>query len=260
MGHCFVAALGITVAAGGMGKKLPTSFIPEEDQGYAFLQIQLPDAASLQRTDAVMRKLDEILTHTHGVQSYSGISGFSLLSNTSASYTGFYFLQLEPWEERTSEELSANGLMRMLNQKMKSEIPEAISFAFGPPAIPGLGTAGGFTLMLQDRSGGTIGQLSEMLDKLTLAARKRPEISSLVSTFRPSVPQLFVEVDKDRVRKQGLQFAEVYQTLQSFLGGSYVNQFNRFGRQWKSTFRLSRSIATVPIRLTISMSELRRAI
>jgi HAE1 family hydrophobic/amphiphilic exporter-1 len=223
----------ISVIAVGMGKSLPTSFIPEEDQGYAFLQIQLPDAASLQRTDGVMRKIDEMLAHTHGVKSFSGISGFSLLSNTSASYTGFYFLQLEPWEERSTEELSANGLMRSLNQKMRAEIPEAIGFAFGPPAIPGLGTAGGFTFMLQDRGGGTVNQLSEMLDKLTLAARKRPEIASVVTTFRPSVPQLYVEVDQDRVLKQGLQFADVYQTLQAFLGGAYVNQFNRFGRQWK---------------------------
>jgi HAE1 family hydrophobic/amphiphilic exporter-1 len=167
------------------------------------------------------------------VQSFSGISGFSLLSNTSASYTGFYFLQLEPWHDRLTEELSAQGLMRTLNKKMASEIPEAIGFAFGPPAIPGLGTAGGFTFMLQDRSGGTVTQLAEMLDKLTLAARKRPEIASVVSTFRPSVPQLYVEVDQDRVLKQGLQFTEVYQTLQAFLGGAYVNQFNRFGRQWK---------------------------
>ena len=232
-GIALLLLVGITVIAGGMGKKLPTSFIPEEDQGYAFLQVQLPDAASLQRTDAVMRKLDDMLAHTHGVKSFSGISGFSLLSNTSASYTGFYFLQLEPWEERATEELSANGLMRSLNQKMRKEIPETVAFAFGPPAIPGLGTAGGFTFMLQDRSSGTIAQLSEMLDKLTVAARKRPEIASLVSTFRPSVPQLYVEVDQDRVLKQGLQFAEVYQTLQTFLGGSYVNQFNRFGRQWK---------------------------
>ena len=232
-GIALLLLVGITVIAGGMGKKLPTSFIPEEDQGYAFLQVQLPDAASLQRTDAVMRKLDDMLAHTHGVKSFSGISGFSLLSNTSASYTGFYFLQLEPWEERVTEELSANGLMRSLNQKMRKEIPETVAFAFGPPAIPGLGTAGGFTFMLQDRSSGTVAQLSEMLDKLTVAARKRPEIASLVSTFRPSVPQLYVEVDQDRVLKQGLQFAEVYQTLQTFLGGSYVNQFNRFGRQWK---------------------------
>jgi len=232
-GIALLLLLGISIIAVGMGKKLPGSFIPEEDQGYAFLQIQLPDAASLQRTDAVMRKIDEMLAHTHGVQSYSGISGFSLLSNTSASYTGFYFLQLEPWEERLTEELSAQGLMRSLNQKMAKEIPEAIGFAFGPPAIPGLGTAGGFTFMLQDRSGGTVTQLSEMLDKLSLAARKRPEIASVVSTFRPSVPQLYVEVDQDRVLKQGLQFSEVYQTLQAFLGGAYVNQFNRFGRQWK---------------------------
>jgi multidrug efflux pump len=232
-GVALLLLLGISVIAVGMGKQLPASFIPEEDQGYAFLQIQLPDAASLQRTDAVMRKVDEMLAHTHGVKSFSGISGFSLLSNTSASYTGFYFLQLEPWEERLTPELSAEGLMRTLNGKMRKEIPEAIAFAFGPPAIPGLGTAGGFTFMLQDRSSGTVTQLSEMLDKLTLTARKRPEIASLVSTFRPSVPQLYVEVDQDRILKQGLQFGEVYQTLQAFLGGSYVNQFNRFGRQWK---------------------------
>jgi len=232
-GIALLLLVGISVVAVIMGKHLPASFIPEEDQGYAFLQIQLPDAASLQRTDAVMRKLDEMLAHTHGIQSFSGISGFSLLSNTSASYTGFYFLQLEPWEERHTDELSAQGLMRSLNQRMGKEIPEAIAFAFGPPAIPGLGTAGGFTFMLQDRSGGTVTQLSEMLDKLTMAARKRPEIASLVSTFRPSVPQLYVELDQDRILKQGLQFAEVYQTLQAFLGGSYVNQFNRFGRQWK---------------------------
>jgi HAE1 family hydrophobic/amphiphilic exporter-1 len=225
--------VGIAVVAGLMGKSLPTSFIPEEDQGYAFLQIQLPDAASLQRTDAVMRKIDALLAHTHGVKSFSGISGFSLLSNTSASYTGFYFLQLEPWEERRTAELSADGLVQTLNKKMRSEIPEAIAFAFGPPAIPGLGTAGGFTLMLQDRSGGTVQQLSETMDKLALAARKRPELASLVTTFRPTVPQLFVNVDQDRVLKQGLQFGEVYQTLQAFLGGAYVNQFNRFGRQWK---------------------------
>jgi hydrophobic/amphiphilic exporter-1 (mainly G- bacteria), HAE1 family len=232
-GVSLLLLLGISVVSVLMGRQLPASFIPEEDQGYAFLQIQLPDAASLQRTDAVMRKIDDMLTHTHGVQSYSGISGFSLLSNTSASYTGFYFLQLEPWHDRLTEELSAQGLMRTLNKRMASEIPEAIGFAFGPPAIPGLGTAGGFTFMLQDRSGGTVTQLAEMLDKLALAARKRPEIASIVSTFRPSVPQLYVEVDQDRVLKQGLQFTEVYQTLQAFLGGAYVNQFNRFGRQWK---------------------------
>jgi HAE1 family hydrophobic/amphiphilic exporter-1 len=232
-GIALILLLGISVIAVSMGKRLPTSFLPEEDQGYAFLQIQLPDAASLQRTDAVMRKVDDILAHTHGVQGYDAIVGFSLLSNTSASYTGFYFVQLDPWHERHSPELSANGLMQTLNKKMREVIPEALGFAFGPPAIPGLGTAGGFTFMLQDRSAGTVQQLSETLEKLTQAARKRPEIGGLVATFRPSVPQLFVEIDQDRVLKQGLQFTDVYQTLQAFLGGAYVNQFNRFGRQWK---------------------------
>jgi HAE1 family hydrophobic/amphiphilic exporter-1 len=225
--------VGAAVVAGLMGKKLPTSFIPEEDQGYAFLQVQLPDAASLQRTDAVMRKVDEILAHTHGVESYDGIAGFSLLSNTSSSYSGFYFIAFDPWEERHAPELSAAALVRTLNQKLAAEVPEAIGFAFGPPAIPGLGTAGGFTFMLQDRTSGTVDQLFEAFEKLNQAARKRPELGGLVTTFRPSVPQLFVDIDQDRVMKQGLQFSEVYQTLQAFLGGAYVNQFNRFGRQWK---------------------------
>src|SRR4029077_16582104 len=173
------------------------------------------------------------LAHTHGIQGYDAIAGFSLLSNTSASYTGFYFLQFDAWEERKGQELSAEGLMQTLNKTMRAEIPEAIGFAFGPPAIPGLGTAGGFTFMLQDRTAGNVQQLWENLEKLIAAGKKRPELASLVATFRPSVPQLFVEVDQDRVLKQGLQFNEVYQTLQAFLGGAYVNQFNRFGRQWK---------------------------
>jgi HAE1 family hydrophobic/amphiphilic exporter-1 len=221
------------VGAGVMGKHLPTSFIPEEDQGYAFIQLQLPDASSLQRTDVVMRKMDEILAHTHGIQGYDAIAGFSLLSNTSSTYSGFYFLQFDPWDERHTPELSAKGLMQTLNMKIRAAIPEAIGFAFGPPAIPGLGTAGGFTFMLQDRSGGSVDQLYDNLEKLVQEARKRPELSQLITTFRPSVPQLFVDVDQTRVLKQGLQFTEVYQTLQAFLGGTYVNQFNRFGRQWK---------------------------
>src|SRR5262249_19487722 len=154
------------------------------------------------RTDAVMQRVDQILAHTHGIQGYDAIAGFSLLSNTSSSYSGFYFLQFDPWDERHSPELSANGLMRTLNQKIGAEIPEATSFAFGPPAIPGLGTAGGFTYMLQDRSGGTVQQLSDAFDKLAQTARKRPELASLLTTFRPSVPQLFVDVDQDRVLKQ----------------------------------------------------------
>ena len=148
--------------------------------------------------------------------------------------------------------------MRALNLKMAKQIPEAIGFAFGPPAIPGLGTAGGFTFMLQDRSGGTVEQLFDDLEKLRPAARKRPELAGLVSTFRPSVPQLYIDVDQDRVLKQGLQFAEVYQTLQAFLGGAYVNQFNRFGRQWKVYLQAEPQYRTSLTRSTTSTCVMRR--
>jgi len=180
-----------------------------------------------------MTKVDNILAHTPGVEAFDGIAGFSLLSNTSSSYSGFYFISFTPWHDRETAELSANSIIRSLNVKVATQIPEAIGFAFGPPAIPGLGTAGGFTFMLQDRAGGTVEQLYDAYEKLQVASRKRPEIASLVTTFRPAVPQLYVDVDQDRVLKQGLQFGEVFQTLQAFLGGAYVNQFNRFGRQWK---------------------------
>src|SRR4029077_2214634 len=120
-GIALALLLAISIVAVAMGRRLPTSFIPEEDQGYGFVQLQLPDAASLQRSDAVMRKMDDILAHTHGIQGYDAIAGFNLLSNTSASYTGFYFLQFDPWHEREGFELSANGLMQTLNQKMRAE-------------------------------------------------------------------------------------------------------------------------------------------
>jgi HAE1 family hydrophobic/amphiphilic exporter-1 len=215
--------------------------------------VQLPDAATLQRTDAIIKRLDDVLAHTHG------ISGFSLLSNTSASYTGFYFLQLDPWHERLTPELSAVGLMRTLNQILAKEFPEAIGFAFGPPAIPGLGTAGGFTFRLQDRTSGTVQQFWGNLEKLIVAARKRPALASLITTFRPSVPQLFVEVDQDRVLKQSLQFTEVYQTLQAFLAAPTSTSSTGLGENGRSTCRPSRSIEAAPIRSTTFLLATPRA-
>jgi HAE1 family hydrophobic/amphiphilic exporter-1 len=227
-------ALGaVAVGSGLLGKKLPTSFVPEEDQGYFFINVQLPDASSLQRTDAVCRRIEEILKKTDGVASFNTVVGYSLLSSTSAPYTAFYFVALKPWHERKAPELSAKALARKLSGEMMFMIPEAQAFAFGPPAIPGLGTASGFSFQLQDRAGGDIQQLSDSLDKLLGAARKRPELTRLSSPFRPFVPQLFVDVDQDKVLKQGIPPAIVYQSLQAFLGGAYINQFNRFGRQWK---------------------------
>jgi HAE1 family hydrophobic/amphiphilic exporter-1 len=224
---------GFAALAAGLGSRLPTGFIPEEDQGYLVLNVQLPDAASLQRTTEVTEKIEKLLAHTRGVRLTTTINGFSLLTRTSASYTAFFFLSLEPWDERRGPGLSAKEILATVNRTLRTEVPEAIAFAFAPPAIPGIGTAGGFSFWLQDRSGGSVELLNDNLQKFLEAARKRPELVNVNSPFRSSVPQIFADVNRDKVLKQGVAVGDVYQTLQAFLGGIYVNQFNRFGRQWR---------------------------
>ena len=222
---------GLTVIGVGIGRILPTSFVPSEDQGFFFMQVQLPDAASLQRTDVVARDVEQILAETEGIQSYTTIVGFSLLSNISQSYAGFYFVQLDPWDERGAR--TADVIMRELNQRLRG-MPEAQVFAFGPPSIPGVGNAGGFDMMLQDRSGSDgVDYLAANTKRLIEAASKRPELTGVVTVFRPDVPQLYANVNTDKVFKLGVNVTELYQTLQALLGSAYVNQFNRFGRIWK---------------------------
>src|ERR1043165_9407037 len=222
--------VGFALVDGIFGKRLPTSFLPEEDYGFLFLNIQLPPAASLERTDQVSQKVEAILKQTEGVQYTTTINGFSLLNRVSASYNGFFFVSLKPWSERKS---TSQDIVKSVNGRLANEVPEAIAFAFMPPAIPGLGNAGGFSFWLQDRSGGSVEFLDENLQKFLAAARKRPELAGTVSQFTASTPQIYVEVDRDKVLKQGVAIADVYQTLQAYLGGLYLNQFNRFGRQWR---------------------------
>jgi multidrug efflux pump len=224
---------GFCFLAGGLGSRLPTGFIADEDQGFLLMNVQLPDAASLQRTDEVTRKIEAILKNTKGVESVATINGFSLLTRTSASYTAFFFAALERWDERRAPGLSSTEIQASINRALHAQVPEAIAFAFAPPAIPGIGNAGGFSFWLQDRSGGNVELLSDSLQKFLEAARKRPELAAVNSTFRAGVPQVYADVDEDKVIKQGVVVADVYQTLQAFLGGLYVNQFNRFGRQWR---------------------------
>ncbi len=228
-----VILVGFAAFSGLIGRKVPTSFVPDEDQGYFFLNVQLPDAASLQRTDAVARKIEKILDHTPGVASYNTVVGFSLLSFVSATYNGFFFVSLEPWGERTARGEDAKSLIAKLNQRFRAEIPEATIFGFMPPSIPGLGAAGGFSFWLQDRSGGSVQFLNENLQRFLEAARKRPELQNVTSTFRAAVPQVYVDVDRDKALKQGVPIGDVYASLQTFLGGTFINQFNRFGRQWR---------------------------
>ena len=229
-----IALLAVfTVAAAVIGRKLPSSFVPEEDYGYFLLNVQLPPAASLERTDAVSRKIDKILAQADGIANYNTIVGFSLLSRVTASNYAFYFIGLKPWDERGTPNLEARQIVNRLNGELRKGVPEAAAFAVMPPSIPGLGSQGGFSFWLQDRSGGTVESLSQNVQKFIEAARKRPELVGVTSQFTANVPQLYADVDRDKVLKQGIVLTDVYQTMQAFLGGLFVNQFNRFGRQWR---------------------------
>jgi multidrug efflux pump len=228
-----VILAGVAVVDGLIGRTLPASFLPEEDYGYAFLNVQLPEAASLARTDQVLKKVEEILGKTEGVQSYVTVGGFSLLTRISASYQGFFFVALTPWDERSSTRLGARAIVDRLNGALAAQVPKAAAFAFMPPSIPGLGAAGGFSFWLQDRSGGSVEFLDQNLQKFLAACRQRPELAGVASQFSAAVPQIYADVDRDKALKQGVAIADVYQTLQAYLGGLYLNQFNRFGRQWR---------------------------
>jgi hydrophobic/amphiphilic exporter-1 (mainly G- bacteria), HAE1 family len=223
--------IGFGVLAGFFGRKLPKAFLPEEDQGYLYVGLQLPNAASLQRTDLAARKVEEVLRTTPGVEKYTAIMGFSLLSTVSNTYSAFFFVTLKPWSERTTPEEQYAAIKDHVTRELK-KIPEGTAFSFPPPAIPGVGTAGGVTFVLEDRAGRDLPFFTDNLNKFMDAAKKRPEIASVTTTFLPSVPQVFVNVDREKVLKQGVALNDVYKTLQCFMGGSFVNYFNRFGRQW----------------------------
>src|SRR5438128_4112979 len=225
-----LAAFG--VAAGFISNRLQSSFLPDEDQGYVYLNLQLPNAASLQRTDEVARRIEKIMAQAPGVEYTTSVVGFSLLSFVNTSYNAFFFVTLKPWNDRKKREEQYQVIKQRLNQEL-SKLPEGIAFSFSPPAIPGVGTSGGFTFVLEDRAGKDIAFLSQNLKTFLEAARKRSELAGLSTTFLPTVPQVFVKVDRDKMLKQGIDPAQVYQTLQTFMGGFFVNYFNRFGRQWQ---------------------------
>ena len=222
----------VAAGSGLLGKKMPSGFIPDEDQGYAIIGVQLPDGASLQRTEAVYKQIDAIIAKQPGVRYYNGVAGFSFFTRTAAPYLGTGFIGLEPWEDRNGPELTSAGIVKSLNKKFAA-ISDGRVFAVGPPAIPGISAQGGFSMMLQDRSGQSYEYLAQNTMKFVAEARKRPELAGVRPNFSPAVPQLFADVDKDKVLQEGVPIAEVYNALQTFLGGSYVNDFSRFGRQWR---------------------------
>jgi len=222
----------ITLLVAVLGKGLPGGFLPEEDQGYFYAGIQLPNASSLQRTDAAVKDMEKIIMETPGVAYCTSIMGYSMLSGVVNTYSGFFFVTLKPWGERKASEEKYVNLLAGLNARL-AKLPQGVAFAFSPPAIPGIGTAGGVTFLLEDRAGRDIAFLARNTQKFMAEAVKRPEIARASTTFLPTVPQLFINVDRDKVLKQGVDLQNVYGTLQAFMGGAFVNYFNRFGRQWQ---------------------------
>jgi len=215
-----------------LGKVVPGGFIPDEDKGYLFVAVELPEGSSLQLTDEVLKQVEGIVGSTKGVRSAVGLAGYNILNSLNFPNTAMMFVGLEPWEERKDPALHASALVREWNKKFAA-IPEARAFAFGPPPLPGYGNVSGFSMQLQDRSGGSIEQLAGYLTQLTAAVSKRPEIGRVSTTFNPANPQVKVELDREKTRTLGVTVDSVFQTLQAYLSGLYVNDFVRFGRVYK---------------------------
>ena len=214
-------------------KAVPSGFVPEEDNGYFMASVILPDASSIQRSDEVCKKVEKIFSETKTIDNYTTVVGYNFISGVTGSNVGGFFIAMKPWSERKGEGESSFETIEMLNKRLAEEIPEAVAFVFGPPAIQGLGSGSGFSFMLQDKSGNTPEELFIMTQKFMAAAKQRPEIGSITSFYRSNVPQIYADINLDKVMKQGIDISSVNQTLGTFLGSSYINDFNKFGRVYR---------------------------
>jgi hydrophobe/amphiphile efflux-1 (HAE1) family protein len=221
----------MSVGAGFFGGLVPGGFIPEEDMGYFFVNIQLPNAASIQRSDVIAKDVEKILMGFEEVEYVTTATGYSILSGAMTSNTGFLFISLNDWSER---EFTAKEIIAKVNGQLAAKIKGAQAFAFGPPAIPGLGNGSGFSIMLQDKGGNDPAYLSANTIKFIQAANARPEIGRAFTTFQANVPQRFMDIDKEKALKLGVKLNDLYTTVGAFMGGAYVNDFTRFGRLYKT--------------------------
>ncbi len=224
----------VVVVAGiwGFGKVVPGGFIPDEDKGYLFVAVQLPEGASLQRSDEVLKQVEDIVLNTHGVRSALGLAGFNILNNLNFPNTAMMFVGLDSWEERAAPELHAKAIAMKWTRQFAA-IPGARAMAFGPPPLPGYGNVSGFTMQLQDRSGGPVENLAGYVRQLQAEAAKRPEIASVSTSFNSLTPQVKVDLDREKARTLGVPVDSVFQALQAYLSGLYVNDFTRFGKVYK---------------------------
>lgn len=221
----------VLVATGILGKFITGGFLPEEDEGYYLINVQLPDAASLERTNQTAAALEKIIGETPGVAYSTVVIGYSMLTQSYSTNNAFVFVSLKPWEERP--EHTAKQLIQQTNLAIRNNISDATVIAFGPPPIEGLGTSAGFTLQLLDRSGNSPQYLDEQARKFLAEVNKRPEIARAFTLFRSNVPQKQIVIDYDKAEKMNIDQNEITSTISTYLGSSYINDFNRFGRQYK---------------------------
>ncbi|HEY3453221.1 MAG TPA: multidrug efflux RND transporter permease subunit [Bryobacteraceae bacterium] len=228
-----VSLAAIYLAAGWLFKVLPAGFLPNEDQGVFFAALRLPDGASIHRNERAASQIEKILGSMPGVEHVTTFGGMDFVTSTNNSNVATIFATLKPWEDRKTKDTQFEAMLGHAQQSFFMQLHDGFAFGFGLPPILGLGTSGGFEFMLEDRANGSIADLSAAADKLLAAARQRPELGTVVSTFRDSVPEYEVSVDTEKAQTLGIPVSDVYDSLQTFLGGLYVNDFNRFGRTWK---------------------------
>ncbi len=228
-----IVYVGLIYVAYSVFKVVPTGFIPTQDQGYLMVNVQMPDASSIERTDATVKQLSDLAMRTRGIHDAFAVSGFSILTRSNSSAAGLLFLHLTPFSRRAGRpDMTAAAIANRLSQQF-SKVQGGQAIALLPPAVRGMGNAGGFTMQVEDRSGSaTPQQLQEATQHLIDAARHRPELSTLFSTFRASVPQIYINVDRVKAKEQKVAITDVFQALQVYLGGLYINDFNYLGRTW----------------------------
>ena len=224
---------GVVLGATFFAKLIPAGFIPDEDQGIFGVSVQLPNGASLTRTSEILAKVEKILGKTEGIESFQTIGGYGVVTNTYQPNYGSLFARLHPWEERHGAELHVKGIMTKLQREFAT-IPEAVVFPFNIPTLSGFGAASGFNFLIQDRSGSmTVQQMGEQTSKFLAAARERPELGNVFTSFDPNYPQVKVDLDREKARTLGVPVNEVFQAMSAAMGGAFVNDFNRFGRLYR---------------------------
>lgn len=224
--------VAVVVGVWLIGKFVPGGFIPDEDKGYLFVSVELPEGASLQRTDQALKQIEDIVEKTPGVRSAVALAGMNIMNSLNFPNAALMFVGLKDWKERKAPEQHASAIAREWNKKFQA-VANARALSFGPPPLPGYGNVSGFSMQLQDRTGGDITQLARDVQQFLAAASKRPEIGRITTTFNPATPQVKVELDREKARTEGVPIDSVFSTLQTYLSGLYVNDFVRFGRVYK---------------------------